>query len=269
MIGALRYELFRIRTVGSTYWLLGLGVGLTALISLIFSLSVVAVGLEDIDLAEVTTWGLTSGASGPITPVVAAVFYIVVGALTAGHEYRYGTNKATLTAIPDRVAVLTAKGVVLATWVLGAVVLTVLINLLITSVFLGAPTIDSDTWRSLLEYLGYCIGFAWAGYGLALIFRHQVGAIVLGLAWPLAIEPIINGVLTAAAATTGEKLYGQITNFLPASAGRRLMFDPYEGAVAFGTDVDVWGIGASTAVFWVGVLICVVGGSILFLVRDA
>lgn len=269
MIGALRYELFRIRSIASTYWLLGLGVGLTGVISLIFSLSVVAVGLEDIDIAQVTTWGLTAGASGPVTPVIAAVFYVVVGALTAGHEYRYGINKATLTAIPDRVAVLAAKGLVLAIWVLGAVVLTVLLNLLITSIFLGAPDVSANTWRSLLEYLGYCIGFAWAGYGLALAFRHQVGAIVLGLAWPLAIEPIINGVLTAAASATGEEIYGQITNFLPASAGRRLMFDPYEASVGFGTDIDVWGIGPSTVVFWIGVLVCVVGGSILFVVRDA
>ena len=46
-------------------------------------------------------------------PVLAAAFYAVIGVMSMGHEYRYGTNKATLTALPDRITVLVGKMVVL------------------------------------------------------------------------------------------------------------------------------------------------------------
>ena len=62
-------------------------------------------------------------------PVLAAPFYAVMGCMAMGHEYRYGTNKATLTAIPDRIAVLAAKALVLLAWVLVTVIATLLLNL--------------------------------------------------------------------------------------------------------------------------------------------
>ena len=72
---------------------------------------------EDLSLPEVTTWVMTAGASFVVMPVLAAAFYAVIGVMSMGHEYRYGTNKATLTALPDRITVLAGKVIVLIMWI--------------------------------------------------------------------------------------------------------------------------------------------------------
>ena len=109
MTGALRYEWVRIRTIGSTYWFYGIAVGITVLITGLVIWGVNSSLPEDFNVEEATTWVVTGLGSGSFVPVLAAPFCAAVGVLAMGHEYRYGTNKATLTAIPDRSAVLTAK----------------------------------------------------------------------------------------------------------------------------------------------------------------
>jgi hypothetical protein len=47
------------------------------------------------------------------------------------------------------------------------------------------------------------------------------------------------------------------------------MFDPYNLSVGYGTDINVWGVGASTIVFWLGVIVTVGAGCVLFIKRDA
>ena len=119
----------------------------------------------------------------------------------------------------------------------------------------------------MFEYWGYCLGFTLAGFGLAAIFRNQTGAIVTVLVWPLVLEPIINGVLSAIAQASHPSV-GKFTNLLPASAGRRAMFAPYDALAGFGV-IDVWGVAASTIVYWLGVMALVIAGSFLFVTRDA
>jgi ABC-type transport system involved in multi-copper enzyme maturation permease subunit len=268
MTGALKYELMRIRTIRSSYWMSGMAILFSAAITTILAIFVHSSDIEDTDIAQVTTWILTAGASLPVTPVLAAPFYAVMGCMAMGHEYRYGTNKATLTAIPDRAAVLTAKALVLVGWVLVTVVATLLLNLAITGLFMDNPTWSSSAWRPIVNYAGYCAGFALAGFGLASVFRNQVGAIVTALLWPLVAEPIIYGVAVGISQASDSSI-GNLTNLLPASAGRRSMFDPYELSVGFGTDINVWGIGTSTFVFWLGVILVIAAGCTTFIKRDA
>lgn len=268
MIGALRYEAVRIRTIASSYWLAGIAVVLTAGITLLLSLTVNAADASDFDasLPELTTWVLTAGASFPIMPVLGAAFSIVIGVMSMGHEYRYGTNKATLTALPDRITVLVAKMVILALWITGTVVATLLVTFLITIALYDGPDF-SAMGRPVFAYWLYCVGFALAGFGLAAIFRNQTGAMVIALTWPFVLEPIINGVLLALNQVAD--VFGDLTNLLPAAAGRRTMFDPYVDLAGGFGEFDTWGLGASFLVFWVGVAGLVVAGSILFIRRDA
>ena len=267
MTGALKYEWVRIRTIASTYWLSGLAIILNALVCFIIAVSVTASDVTDLDVAEVTTWTWTAGASAVVTPVLAAFFFAVMGVMAMGHEYRYGTNKATLSAIPDRIAVLAAKALVLTAWVAAVVAISLIVNLAVTWLFLDGPDFEMRAWRPIVNYFGYCIGFALAGLGLAAIMRSQVGALVTVLVWPLVLEPIANGILTFIGQSSNAGV-GKLANLLPASAGRRMMFDPYDALAGFGA-LETWGVAASVVVFWAGVLGLVIAGSVLFIKRDA
>jgi len=269
MTGALRYEWMRIRTIRSSYWMSALAIALTFGITLLMALSISAADLDDEfdSVDQVTTYIVLAGASGPFIPVMAAPFYAVMGVMAVGHEYRYGTNKATLSAIPDRVAVLAAKCVVLVAWVLASIAITLLLGMAITWLLLDNPQFGSHLVRPLLNYTGYCVGFAVAGMGLAALLRNQTGAIVAALTWPLVVEPIIYGVSLAISETTGGGI-GKLTNLLPSSAGRRSMFDPYEAIAGFGNG-EVWSIGAAVIVFWLGVILVLAAGATSFVKRDA
>ncbi len=269
MTGALRYEWMRIRTIRSSYWMAALAIALTFGITFLMAATISAADLgSDFDFDQVTTYIVLAGASGPIIPVMAAPFYAVMGVMAVGHEYRYGTNKATLSAIPDRIAVLAAKLVVLLAWVLASVAITLLLGMAITWLLLDNPQFGSHLVRPLLNYTGYCIGFTVAGMGLAALLRNQTGALVAVLTWPLVVEPIIYGVSAAISEATDSGI-GKLTNLLPASAGRRSMYDPYDVFVGFGNSDQVWSLGASTIVFWIGVLIILAAGATSFIKRDA
>lgn len=267
MTGALKYEWLRIRTIASTYWLSGLTIILNALVTFVIAISVTASDVTDLDVAEVTTWTWTAGASAPITPVLGGVLFAVMGVMAMGHEYRYGTNKATLSAIPDRIAVLAAKALMLSAWVAAVVAASLLLDLAVTWLFLDGPDFELGAWRPIVNYFGYCVGFALAGFGLAAILRNQVGALATVLIWPLVLEPIVYGILTFIGENSNAGI-GKLSNLLPASAGRRMMFDPYEVLAGFGA-LDTWGVAASVVVFWSGVLAIVIAGSVLFIKRDA
>jgi ABC-type transport system involved in multi-copper enzyme maturation permease subunit len=266
MRGALRYEWVRISTIGSTYWFYGIALGLTLLITIFVTWGVNSAAPDDFTLVEATTWVITGGASAVIIPVLAAPFCAAIGVLTLGHEYRYGTNKATLTAIPDRYAVLGAKVAVLTLWVLVTVGSILLVNFAIAGLFLNIFDVSGDTVRPVLLYLLYCLGFAYAGFGLSAILRNQTGAMVAVLVYPLVVEPVVNGIMSL----LGEVNEGfeSLANFLPAAAGRRMMFSPFEEQAGFG-QLDTWGVGPSVLMFVVGIALTVAAGATLFIKRDA
>lgn len=270
MIAALRYELVRIRTIRSSYWMSGLALVLTAALSLILILAINSAAPTDMTLPEVTTWVLTGGASAFGVPVLAAVFFAVLGAMAMGHEYRYGTNKTTLSAIPDRVAVLLAKALVLVVWVVVSTVAILLVNLLLAELFLHQAHFSaSSSLRPMANYVGYCVGFALAGLSLSTVFRNQTGAIVMVLVWPLVIEVIALTVMRAVTINTDVDL-SLIYNLLPASAGRRSIFSPYDLFAQLDFDrANIWGLEASMLVFWVAILGLFGLASVLFVRRDA
>lgn len=268
MTGALKYEWLRISTIRSSYWMAGLAVVLSAGITLLMGLTVSAAGL-DVDVREVTTYVTLAGASGPIIPVMAAPFFAVIGVLSVGHEYRYGTSKATLAANPNRVAVLAAKLLVLVAWVVVSAVTFLLLSLALTWLLLDNTDFGSHMVRPMVNYVGYCTGFAAAGLGLAALLRNQTGALVAVLVWPLVVEPILYGITVVVSETSGAGV-GRLSNLLPASAGRRSMFDPYESFVGLGDAAgDVWSVAAAVLVFWAGVLLVTGAGAASFLRRDA
>ena len=268
MTGALKYEWVRIRTIASSYWLSGMAVVLSMAVAVLIALFSSAGDVEELNIVQFTSWVITAGASFFGIPVLAAPFFATMGAMAMGHEYRYGTNKATLTALPDRLAVFAAKVILLVGWVTAAVVAILLLNVAVAWLFMSDPQFSSDAIRPVVNSWGYCLGFALAGLSLSAIFRNQTGAIVAVLVWPYVIEPIAYGVLGGIGAAKHPQV-GRLTNLLPTSAGRRSMYDPYDALAGFNGAIDTWGVGVSTLVFWIGVLIVVGGGLASFMRRDA
>jgi ABC-2 type transport system permease protein len=264
---ALRYEWVRIRTIASSYWMSAFAIALSVGVALLIALFVSAPEVQELNIAQFTSWVLTAGASFSGIPVLAAAFFAVMGAMAMGHEYRYGTNKATLTALPDRIAVFAAKCIVLVAWVTAAVAAIVLLDYLVAAIFMSDPHFSSAAIRPLLNYWGYCVGFALAGLSLSAIFRNQTGAIVAVLVWPYVFEPILYGIVGAIGRR--HPSIATLTNFFPSSAGRRAIFDPYALMAGYGGFVHTWGVAASIIVFWVGVAIVVSAGVASFVLRDA
>jgi ABC-type transport system involved in multi-copper enzyme maturation permease subunit len=270
MTGALRYEVMRIRTIASSYWMSGIAIALTAGISLLIATTVSSSNFTEVGItnAVVTNIAVLGGGALPAIPILSAAFMAVLGSLAMGHEYRYGTNKATLSAIPDRTAVLAAKVIVLVVWVAAVVAAVVVVDSAVAWLFMDHVSFGSTTVRPVLAYLLYCEGFAVVGFGLASVFRNQTGAIVGVLVWPYVIEPIIYGILAVIAARSHPGV-GKLTNLLPASAGRRTMFDPYSVWSGFQGSVDTWALGPSFLVFAAGVVVALTAGCVLFVTRDA
>ena len=121
--------------------------------------------------------------------------------------------------------------------------------------------------RPVLAYWSYCLGFGLAGFGMAAVFRNQTGAMVLVLVWPFVLEPIINGILFAFNQTNDA--FGELTNLLPAAAGRRSMFDPYGDSSRFRRAGDLGSGFSVPRVLDRHHRALVVGGSVLFIKRDA
>lgn len=275
MRGALHYEWNRITSVRSTYWLSAIAMGLSALIALSIS-----VGFSSNDLTntsegvsnflQASTLVVTAGGSIFVVPVLSAPFCGVIGAMVFGHEYRYGTIKQTLTAVPDRVHVFLAKLIVLVGWLLGLMIAIVVVNSALGWLLLDNFSLGSQMFRPVADFILYNVAFGISGFALAAILRNLAGALVAVLVYPFVVEPIAFNIFRVVHLGN----LGRFANLMPAAAGRRTIFSPYEPFAnpltnATSNVVDVWGVAASTLVFWSGIGIVVVAALVLFLRRDA
>jgi ABC-2 type transport system permease protein len=106
MRNALRYEWMRLRTLRSTWWLTGLSLLVAGLLGL------PALGLKG--SLTVRDYGdiMTGGGGGAVFLV--SILLSMIGVFAIGHEYRYGTIRPTLSALPRRSTVLAAKVLVVA-----------------------------------------------------------------------------------------------------------------------------------------------------------
>ncbi len=273
MKGALRYEWNRIKTVRSTYWFSGMALGFSALIALFIALGFSSSDLTDQGVSnflQASTLVATAGASVFIVPVLSAPFCGVIGAMAFGHEYRYGTIKQTLTAVPDRIQAFFGKLIVLVGWLLTLMVAVVLVNTVIGALFLDNFSLGSGAVRPIVDFVLYNVAFGIAGFALAAILRNLAGALVAVLVYPFVVEPIAFSIVRIAHVGS----FGRIANLLPAAAGRRTIFSPYDVFANPFTDpttrvVHIWGLAASTVVFWSGMLLVVAVALGLFLRRDA
>lgn len=220
MTDALHFEWVRIRTLRSTYWLTAAALALNAAIALASAITSRNTPHDQ----ELVTATITGG--GSHTPVpLAAVFLAVTGILATGHEYRYGTIQPTLTTVPRRSVLLTAKLAVLATLALVVTVFSLLTNTL--AVLLGWGEAPDLTTQPLLGYVALVLLWTILGAALAQLFRSIPTALVVILVVPLIAEQLI---LSLSYVTALHWLTPAI-KFLPFIAGQQL--------VNLGGEVDI------------------------------
>ena len=136
------------------------------------------------------------------TMLVTALLLGVIGALNLTSEYSHNTIRTTFAAVPQRRNVLFAKVVVsvvicvlyaaiieVATFAIGSVIL----NSRDSNVELSGQ--DKAAMAGLVALVGLLVLL---GFGLGLIIRNSPATITTFILWPLLLESIARGVLSAA-----------------------------------------------------------------------
>jgi ABC-2 type transport system permease protein len=256
--GALRSEFTKIRSVRSTYWtllvLLAVSIGIGAAIS-----GGTAANWSHTTASDRATFDATQAS-------VAGLFYlgqlviVVLGAMVLTAEYSTGMIRTSLTAMPRRLVVYTAKVVVFA-----CIALVVTLVAAFVAFFLGQALLASTHENATLSqpnvlravfgaalYVTLCGLLAFAA---GAIMRHTAAAItsVIGL---LFVIPILAHLLP-------NSWYVDVERWLPDAAGRAL-------SVTVGpNDPNLFSPWAQFAVFAVYTVVLLAVGAALFRRRDA
>jgi len=272
MIDALRYEYLRLRTIRSTYWLLGLAGSFQLIMSLLIAwrMSVSANPPGGDDAFDILA---TIGASTGLAPLFVAYIIGLLGVFSTGHEYRHGMIRATLTAVPNRTHVFVAK--VTSTAAIAAVA--ALGCILIALGGLVGFGLDMPSTSELVNLTAgtviFTALFALSGLAYAALTRNQTAAVALVMLVPSLVEQIIKAIILAIKSLSddprGSGGLVQILKYLPYDAGGQMYTRAsiadllsFFGVVPFGAV----GGGVVMAVF-VGALLA--GAYALFVRRDA
>jgi ABC-type transport system involved in multi-copper enzyme maturation permease subunit len=130
-------------------------------------------------------------------PVFLGAIMLILGVLTVGGEYGWGTWKTLLTQGPSRLAAYTGKMLALAVATLVAV-LAVFAAGAVTSAVIAGVEGQPMTWPPLADLMvgagaGWLIASMWAAFGavLAVLLRGVAMPVGLGLVWLLAVQNLL------------------------------------------------------------------------------
>lgn len=252
------YEWARLRTLRST-WIM-------SALSLIFS---ALMGLFAIPIINEDPTALAWLSSLTIAvPTVTALCCGLIGVFGVGHEFRYGTIRPTLTALPRRLPVMLAKVFVPASFAFALSVACLALNYCLAWLFvhtkLETPAFSSDVARVMLGAALFAVGFCVIGVGLTTVFRNQVAGIVMLIVLPLIVENAISVALTLIPWFDRIEHWNR---FLPFFAGRAMYTPPAD--VVSQLAVRPFGPVAGGVVYFAfGAIVCALG-TVRFLRRDA
>ncbi|MCO7238349.1 MULTISPECIES: ABC transporter permease [unclassified Aeromicrobium] len=225
MTDALRYEITRLRTIRSTYWILGVAFGFQLLLTVLIAWNLPETGPlsgGDQTFAILVTVGATLG----VAPLFIAYVIGLLGVFSMGHEYRHGMIRATLTALPSRLHVMLAK--VLTTAVLSLVAALVCVGIALLSAVsfgVGLPSVGGLRDITVGTVL-YTTLFSLSGLAFATLTRNQTAAVALLLLVPSLVEGLVKAVVLAIKASSGDPTSRggivDILKFLPYDAGGQM-----------------------------------------------
>lgn len=272
MIQALRYEWVRITTLRSTWWIsfgtVLVASGLTFLVCMFLRISAGSSLEGDLagEEARVVLDSMMTQFSN-LDPSFYLVAYIVaiVGILAWGHEYRHGMIRATLTAVPVRWAVWTAKYAVIGAWVSVIVVASCLMSLGVALLWFADLEVEIDL-LPLLASIGwhvvYTVLLTWLVMSLTVLVRHQTFALVALYLWPMGVESLVKGMLVL---SLDPDVYNA-TRFLPFNAGGRIVQRVPEAHDVLGVPLSA---GGGLLVFGGFTAALMLGSFVRFRVSDA
>ncbi|MEP6526930.1 MAG: ABC transporter permease subunit [Nocardioidaceae bacterium] len=195
----IRSEWSKFWSVRSTFWTLltafTVTVGASTLIAWGASSSLDEMSPSDRATLDVTSTAMVGFAFGQLAMVV-------LGALVVSSEYGTGGIKATFTAVPARMKVLIAKGVVFWSVALMTGIITAFVAFYCSMLFwkhygLAAHLEDPGVLRAVIGGGLLVAGSGMFGFALAVILRHTAGAITtaVGLLFiaPLILTPLLPG----------------------------------------------------------------------------
>jgi ABC-2 type transport system permease protein len=272
VIDALRYEIVRLRTIRSTYWLIGIALGFQLVMSFLIAWRLPSTGPMS-GGTEPFAILVTIGASAGFAPLFIAYVIGLMGVFSMGHEYRHGMIRATLTALPSRTAVYVSKIIVAAAISAMAALGCVLIALVAALTFgVGLPAF-AGVRDITVGTMVFAALFSLSGLAYAAITRTQTAAVALLLLVPSVVETIIKAIILSIHAAsddpTGKGGLVKVLKFLPYDAGGQMYTRlslgdllQYFGVVPFGPVGGGLVMGTFVALL-LGV------GAVLFLRRDA
>lgn len=252
------FEWARLRTLRST-WIM-------SVLSVLFSVltGLLAIPVIDEDPSALGWLAVLTIA----VPTVTALCCGLIGVFAIGHEFRYGTIRPTLTALPRRVRVMVAKVIFPALFSLVLSVVCLIVTYAAAWLFvhnkLETPAMSGEVIRVLLGAALYAVGFCVIGVGLTALFRNQVAGIVAMLVVPLVVENAVSAGLQLIPWLDSIQDWNR---YLPFYAGRSMYAPPDSVARQF--DVDSLSPFAGGAVYFAfGAIICALG-ILRFTNRDA
>jgi hypothetical protein len=202
------------------------------------------------------------------TPMFGGALVMVLGAITAGNGFGWGTWKSAFTQGPSRVATTAGSLIALTAFVAGIVVSTLALDLGL-ALLVAAVESQPVVWPSATstgQGAGVCFLVLWmwvaGGYLLGILAKGPAVSVGLGMVWALVIENLLRGVGNAIGAIDA------ITHFTPGTAAGSLA----GWLIGGGTGSDTPGVldvlsgsrALWTVLAWLAVL---VAGSLLIMQR--
>ncbi|MGH3011437.1 MAG: ABC transporter permease [Gaiellaceae bacterium] len=201
MTGSLRAELLVLRKRASTWILLGIWVILALVFAYVVPYAQFLNGSTQSPLRDVLPESLVGTLMGGF-PFFGGVLALMLGVLTFGSEYGWGTLRTLFTQRPGRLHVFGAKllalAVTLAAFVFVVFALGALAGYAI-AVREGADVSWPSMWLLLRGLAaGWLILAVWAAFGvlLAVLFRGTALAVGVGILYALVIEGLLSALAT-------------------------------------------------------------------------
>ncbi len=188
------YEWMRLKTLRST-WIIA---GLSALFTLGLSIIIAIYQASHLDAGE--TWDKTW-----VDVVTASMFALswlfgtLLGIFAFGHEYRHGTMRPTLSALPRRRILALAKFAVPALFIVAVVSASGIVGIVISRLILGDHLVEGLTSNHLVPIVAMTLlrSALWAILAAAFtaLLRSQIGSLVTLLVWSFVLEPLVTVLL--------------------------------------------------------------------------
>jgi ABC-2 type transport system permease protein len=212
----LRSEWTKLRSVRSTYWTAGIAV----LASIALSIIVCARTAYNINHGQQSLDGFDPTLTSLDGLYIAQVAIGALGVLTISGEYGTGMIRATLSAVPQRRAMVAAKGLIFAavTLIAGEIMSFTAFGVgqaLLAHAHAGASLTQHAALRATIGGGLYLTAVGLLGFGLGALNRHTAGALSAFFGTLFALTVVTDLLPT--------NWRNDVINYLPANAGSQII----------------------------------------------